>query len=58
MTDDDTRVTCTQCTKLRNGRCLDAKRAGLSPWASIEVGTALANLPQRCPVYQPKEVQE
>jgi hypothetical protein len=47
-------VTCTACTWLRGGRCQQARAAGLSPWASIEIGTTLANLPQRCPAWKGK----
>ena len=54
MTDDETRVTCTPCAHLKASRCTQAKRAGLSPWASIEIGSELAQKPQHCPAYKPR----
>lgn len=57
MSEDDDRVTCVQCANLKAGRCMNAKCAGLSQWASIEVGRDLANLPQRCPAFVAKETK-
>jgi len=51
---DDTRVTCTTCAYLRNGWCSQAKRAGFVP-QRIEIGPALANLPQHCPAYKERK---
>lgn len=53
MTDDDRR-TCTACQHLIGGWCKQAKRAGIRLLASIEIGRALANLPQRCPAFKAK----
>jgi hypothetical protein len=53
MTDD--MVTCRECQHLRAGRCMQARRAGLSPCASIEIGRDLSEMPQRCPAFQSKE---
>lgn len=50
MTDD--RVTCTTCQHYIRGKCMQAKAADLSPFASIEIGRDLATLPQRCPAYK------
>jgi hypothetical protein len=54
MTDDD-RTTCLACANFRGGRCHQAKLAFGSPWASIEIGTTLANLPQRCPAFKERK---
>lgn len=53
MTDDD-RVTCAACRHLIDGWCKQAKRTGISHRASIEIGTTLANLLQRCPAFKAK----
>lgn len=53
--DDDDRKPCTECQHYRADRCHQARKAGLSPWASIEIGTTLANLPQRCPAFKEKQ---
>lgn len=42
----DDRVSCTECTHYRPGRCRNHQRAGLS---SPELGRDLASLLQRCP---------
>lgn len=52
---DDDMVRCIACAWYRGNRCHQARKAGLSPWASIEIGTTLAELPQRCPAYQEKK---
>jgi hypothetical protein len=52
---EDGMVTCRQCDNFRNGKCQQARAAGLSPWASIEIGTTLAQLPQRCPAFKGKQ---
>ena len=54
----DGMVTCRQCDNLRNGKCQQARAAGLIPWASIEIGRDLANLPQRCPAHQAKQAEK
>lgn len=46
--------TCRECQHLKAGRCMQARRAGLSPFASIEIGTTLAEMPQRCPAWKAK----
>lgn len=53
MTDD--MHTCRQCQHLRAGRCMQARRAGLSPFASIEIGRDLADMPQRCQAWKAKQ---
>lgn len=50
---DDTRVTCTTCANLRNGWCSQAKRARIGIGERIEIGRALAELPQHCPAHIP-----
>jgi hypothetical protein len=52
---DDDRKTCTECQNFKSGRCMQARAARLSPWASIEIGTTLAELPQRCPAFKGKQ---
>lgn len=59
---DDTRVTCYGCTNRQRGQgglmaCMQPKRAGLTvpPRATyLELGSALATLPQHCPAYVAK----
>lgn len=51
----DDRKTCTQCLHYQRGKCMNAKAAQLGVWASIEIGTALANLPQHCPGYKERK---
>jgi hypothetical protein len=46
---DDDRVSCTDCTHYRPGRCRNHRRAGLY---SAELGRDLAGLLQRCPGFQ------
>lgn len=48
-------VTCTACAWYRANRCHQARKAGLSPLASIEIGRDLANLPQRCPAFKERK---
>lgn len=54
MADDD-RVQCTRCGNFRACKCFEPIRAGLSKRREpFEVGTALAELPQRCPAFKAK----
>ena len=57
MNDPDTRVTCTACMAYREGRCTQAKAAGLFPdkWrpGTTEIGRTLATLPQHCNGFSP-----
>jgi hypothetical protein len=46
----DDRVSCTDCSHYRPGRCGNHRRAGLH---SPDVGRDLAALLQRCPGFQP-----
>ena len=49
----DVRVSCTECTHYRPGRCGNHKAAAL---LSPEVGRDLAALLQRCAGFQPREM--
>ena len=59
MTDIDTRVTCRACLNWREGRCVQAKAAGLHPdkWrpGTAEVGRQLATQPQHCSAFKPQK---
>jgi hypothetical protein len=55
ISEDDGRKTCNECQHLRAGRCMQARRAGLSPFASIEIGRDLAEMPKRCPAFKGKQ---
>jgi len=55
---DDDRVTCAACQHFKAGRCTQARRAGISPHASIEIGRTLAELPQRCPAFMARKTGE
>lgn len=46
----DARVSCTDCTHYRPGRCVNYQRAGLH---APDVGRDLASRLQRCPGFQP-----
>ncbi len=52
---DDDRKSCVECKNYSGNRCHQAKSAGLSPWASIEIGRDLAELPQRCPAFKERK---
>ena len=49
----DPRVICAECQHFRPGHCGNHRRAGLQ---SAEVGRDLAALLQRCPGFNPQEV--
>ena len=53
--DEDDRKPCDECQNLKAGRSQQARAAGLSQWASIEIGRDLAGLLQRCPAFKAKE---